>query len=85
MKIRKNITFDVVNFSRKSQIRQSFQRFDRDGCGYVSLGQAQHILMDLLGFSEQKCQDAIETYDKDHNGKIDYEEFVEFFSMVEEE
>ena len=66
-------------------IRQSFQRFDQDGHGHVTLDQARHILTDLLGFSPQKCQNAIDTYDKDGDGTIDYEEFVDFYAMVEEE
>ena len=72
-------------YFRKAQIRHSFKRFDSVDCGFVSLEQARHILIDLLGFSEEKCAHAIDIYDKDGNGQIDYEEFVDFYAMVEEE
>ena len=51
----------------------------------MTLEQAQEILQGLLGFSEQKCTQTIEMYDKNGDGKIDYEEFLEFYSMLEEE
>ena len=62
-----------------------FRRFDTEGNGYVSFAQAQNVLEDMLGFSSEKCAKTIEAYDKNGDGKIDYEEFMEFYTMMEEE
>ncbi len=70
---------------RKSKIRQAFRHFDMEGKGYVTYKEAEQILQGLLGFSSEKCKTTIEAYDKNKDGKIDYEEFLEFYSMLEEE
>ena len=70
---------------RKDRVRQTFRKFDTDEKGFVTLDQAKEILEGLLGFSPEKCGQTIEMYDKNHDGKIDYEEFLEFYSMLEEE
>ena len=62
-----------------------FRRFDTTGQGYVTFSQAQSVLEDMLGFSSKKCARTIQAYDKNKDGKIDYEEFMEFYTMMEEE
>ncbi|KAK2168878.1 hypothetical protein LSH36_13g01000 [Paralvinella palmiformis] len=71
--------------SIKGRIRAAFQLFDKEQQGYVTLEQACQILQGYLGFSKAKANDTIQLYDKNKDGKIDYEEFLEFFSMIEEE
>ena len=70
---------------RKAKIRKAFQHFDKDRKGYVSNEEAEQILQGMLGFSHERCKKAIETLDKNQDGKIDYEEFLGFYSMLEEE
>lgn len=77
--------FYIAVEERKEKIRKAFKKFDEGGHGYVSDEHARQILQDYLGFSEQKSLKAIETYDKNKDGRIDYEEFLEFFTMMEEE
>lgn len=45
----------------------------------------EQILRELLGYSEEKCRQAIKMYDKNKDGNIDYEEFIDFYAMVEHE
>ena len=66
-------------------IRQTFKKFDEDGDGFVTSKQARHVLQDVLGFSAQKSETTMATYDRKNDGKIVYEDFIEFYSMVEEE
>lgn len=62
-----------------------FRKFDAASNGYVTFDQAQRVLEDMLGFSPEKCTRTMEAIDKDRDGKIDYEEFTEFYTMMEEE
>ena len=75
----------IVTLYRKGRIRGAFQRFDKDKQGSVSLEQACDILQGYLGFSETKAKQTVDVHDKNKDGRIDYEEFLEFFSMMEEE
>ena len=70
---------------RKARIRETFRKFDPNDVGFVSNEDAQLILGSLMGFSYERCRKTIELYDKNGDGKIDYEEFLEFYSMMEEE
>lgn len=70
---------------KKRRIRQSFKSFDREGKGYIGLSQASEILQTILGFSEDKSEKVISRLDRNHDEKIDYEEFVEFYALVEDE
>ena len=70
---------------RKARVRQAFLHFDKEHRGYVTYDQTTEILRNLLGFPEAKCRTVTETYDKNKDGKIDYKEFIEFYSMLEEE
>ena len=51
----------------------------------MSLDQARHILKGYLGFSDDKTNRTLDVYDINKDGKIDYEEFAAFYSMIEEE
>ena len=70
---------------RKARIRETFKKFDANEVGNVSNVDAEIILGQLMGFSKEKCKATIESYDKNKDGNIDYEEFVEFYSLLEEE
>ncbi|ELT90122.1 hypothetical protein CAPTEDRAFT_218741 [Capitella teleta] len=70
---------------RKTRVKEMFRKFDLEGEGSVSFEQAQNVLENMLGFSSEKCRRTIEDYDKDKDGKIDYEEFAEFYTMMEQE
>ena len=46
---------------------------------------AELILGSLMSFPSERCKKTIELYDKNNDGHIDYEEFLQFYSMMEEE
>lgn len=77
--------FYMVFEESKAKIHQAFQDFDEDGFGYVPNARAEQILGELLGYSKEKCRQAIEMFDKNKDGNIDYEEFIDFYAMVEQE
>lgn len=72
-------------FDSKAKIHQAFQDFDEDGLGFVTNDRARQILSELLGFSEEKSEKTVETFDRNKDGNIDYEEFIDFYSMIEQE
>merc|ERR1712004_121500 len=77
--------FYIAVEEKKAKIREAFRHFDKEHAGSVRNEDAAEIMQGMLGFSESRCQRALAIYDKNQDGKIDYEEFLEFYSMLEEE
>ena len=66
-------------------MHQMFQKLDEDDLGYLTSYQSVQLLGDILGFSDAQSRTAFQTYDKNNDEKIDYDEFIDFYSMIEEE
>jgi len=77
--------FYIAVEEKKAKIREAFRHFDKEHAGSVKNEHAAEIMQGMLGFSESRSQKALEIYDKNKDGRIDYEEFLEFYSMLEEE
>jgi len=62
-------------------IRESFDRFDRDGNGMIDLSEFRELLEAIgsdLGRAEVEA--AFDTIDTDENGMVDYDEFSKWWS-----
>ena len=60
--------------AHEKYVRETFQRFDIDNTGYISLDNLRDVLGDEYhGIEVEKILDEV---DYKHNGKIDYEEFM---------
>ena len=58
-----------------------FKEYDRDGNGYVSLDEATGILQNPpFNFPASKVGHLLVKFDKDGNGKLDIEEFADFYA-----
>jgi len=65
-----------------------FKEYDRDGNGYVSLDEATSILQSApfnfpaskVGHLLTKVGHLLTKFDKDGNGKLDIEEFADFYA-----
>jgi len=77
--------FYIAVEEKKARIRKTFHHFDADMKGHVSIADAEQIMKGMLGFSDERCRKAIELYDRNKEGKIIYEDFVGFYTMLEEE
>jgi len=77
--------FYIAVEEKKARISKTFHHFDTDMQGHVSIKDAEQIMKGMLGFSDERCRKAIETYDRSGEGKIVYEDFVGFYTMLEEE
>ena len=58
-----------------------FEEYDRDGNGYVSLAEAGAILQSPpFNFPAERVTLLLKKFDTDSNGKLDFEEFADFYA-----
>ncbi|XP_062114989.1 probable calcium-binding protein CML45 [Humulus lupulus] len=63
----------------REELREAFGVFDENKDGFIDAREVKRVLHEL-GFmepSEAECQSMIRTFDKNQDGKINFEEFVE--------
>lgn len=75
---KKIIVAHKTNFTAKSNVKEAFKAFDKDGNGFISVEELKHA-MESLGetVSNEELDEMVKMADKNKDGKIDYEEFVE--------
>lgn len=63
------------------QLKELFRHYDANGDGFISLNELSAVL-DALGggFSQEEIQHVFTCIDKSHDGKIQYNEFVDWLS-----
>ena len=66
------------------EIKQTFEKYDADGNGYISYREAHEILHEELGFDETKTANMIRTYDRNGDNRLSYEEFIWFYWKIQE-
>ncbi len=78
---------DKINNVRKSmklELKQAFKRFDKNGDGCLSPEELESAIDDFgIGLSKLQMKVLMRDIDRDSDGKIDYNEFVERFSSRE--
>ena len=65
-------------------MRRQFLDFDRDGDSVVSIDEAHNVLQRQLGFSVDQSVELVRRYDRNGDGRLDYEEFVCFYAKVKD-
>ena len=67
-------------------IRLAFRVFDKDGSGAITAAEFKHF-MTTMGekFSEEEVDEIIAEVDKDGDGEIDYEAFVQMIAPIVQE
>ncbi len=68
----------IIHF-RKIGIDTAFRRFDRENKGYVTSADAKSIMREY-GFSDMEIDQLIRLHDKNQDGKLQYSEFVQFWT-----
>ena len=58
-----------------------FKEYDQDGNNYITLAEASSILMAApFNFPRERVSVLLHRFDTDGNGKLDIEEFADFYS-----
>ena len=61
----------------EESIRKAFRAFDQDGNGYISAAELKEVMKELDEFSNNEdVQSIINNADKDGDGQVNYEEFL---------
>ena len=53
--------------------------FDEDGDGFVTVSEAHYVLEQVLGYSVEQTKKLFGAADKNNDGKLNKDEFIEFF------
>lgn len=53
--------------------------FDGDGDGFVTVSEAHYVLEQVLGYSVEQTKKLFRAADKNNDGKLNKDEFIEFF------
>ena len=67
---------------RRSQDRKLFEKFDKDGNGYITEDELKLLLEEryCADVSDDLVEQKLNDVDKDSDGRIDYEEFIVMFA-----
>jgi calmodulin len=66
--------------SEEEEVLRAFQTFDKDGTGSITCAEFKYILTSLGDrFTEQEVEEVFKEADLDHDGNLDYNEFVDFW------
>ena len=63
---------------QRSKSRKAFEKFDKDGSGYVTTDELMEVFEELMGgpVTIQQFENLMQECNKNKDGKINYEEFV---------
>ena len=68
------------DITEEEEVIRAFQTFDKDGNGWLSCQEFKHILCTLGDkFSPEEVDEIFKEADLNHDGKLDYKEFVDFW------
>ncbi|EDO44845.1 predicted protein, partial [Nematostella vectensis] len=63
----------------EANLREAFRKFDRDGSGYISPEELRYVVCHSgEKLSEDEARELIDMFDKNKDGQLSWEEFVEF-------
>ncbi|EPS71918.1 calcium dependent protein kinase 2 [Genlisea aurea] len=65
----------INKVQREDHMYTAFSYFDKDGSGYITKDELQQAC-EQFGMNETQLDEIISEVDKDHDGRIDYSEFV---------
>lgn len=74
------VLMSTVCVNRRHALEVKFKDFDRNSDGYVDLGELTAKLT-AEGWKENQVKDAMKKYDKDADGKLNFEEFATFCNL----
>lgn len=70
-------------YSMKSEeARSAFKKYDAQGNGTVDRDEAKVVLQRELGYNEDESNMLLNTFDRNNDKTLSYDEFVDFYKAV---
>ncbi|KAL9242908.1 hypothetical protein vseg_016865 [Gypsophila vaccaria] len=69
-------TMHMNRMEKEEHLYKAFKYFDKDNSGYITMEELEHALKKFNMGDEKTIREIIAEVDTDHDGKIDYDEFV---------
>ncbi|PKA61492.1 Calcium-dependent protein kinase 3 [Apostasia shenzhenica] len=69
-------TMHMNRMERENRLYKAFLYFDEDRSGYITMDELKHVLEQYNMVDEKIIKNIIDEVDIDHDGKINYDEFV---------
>ncbi|CAK9141956.1 unnamed protein product [Ilex paraguariensis] len=69
-------TMHVNRMEREDHLYRAFEYFDKDKSGHITMDELEHALKNYNMGDEKTIKEIIAEVDTDHDGKINYDEFV---------
>eukprot|EP00927_Polykrikos_kofoidii_P075699 TRINITY_DN720_c0_g2_i1.p1 TRINITY_DN720_c0_g2~~TRINITY_DN720_c0_g2_i1.p1 ORF type:complete len:838 (-),score=214.84 TRINITY_DN720_c0_g2_i1:45-2558(-) len=67
------------------EIKQAFRNADTNGDGFITKEELGPLLENICGFGSEEIEEMFAAIDSDENGRVSYEEFVDWIVNVPEE
>lgn len=74
-----------MEITKHREALAAFQQFDVDGNGFVTKEEAHRVLHIILGFTKVQTDQLVGDFDRNHDGKLSYQEFVAFYTKVKDQ
>nr|GEW13427.1 calcium-dependent protein kinase 10-like [Tanacetum cinerariifolium] len=75
------VTIHLQKMENDEHLRRAFIFFDKDGIGYIDLNEIEHMLYEYGQGDIDVLNQIMKEVDKDKDGKISFEEFVEMMQV----
>ncbi|KAK2664185.1 hypothetical protein Ddye_002759 [Dipteronia dyeriana] len=69
-------TMHMNRMEREEHLYKTFEYFDKDRSGYITMEELEHALKKYNMGDEETIKEVITEVDTDHDGRINYDEFV---------
>ncbi len=76
-------TLDYKNTVKREQIYEAFRNFDSDKSGKLSFKEITEVIQPQTSDDVDYLQDLVKQFDKNEDGEIDFEEFLEGLDLID--
>lgn len=64
------------------KVKAAFSKYDKDKNGFVSVDEARLVFLGEMGFNEDQAERLTLIYDRDGDGRLNYNEFAGFYELI---
>lgn len=66
----------------RESTRKAFKKYDKDDSGSVERDEAKIVLLKELAFDDQQVEQLLDTFDRNRDNKLSYDEFAALYAAV---